>query len=74
MGERVKVNGQNVKITREPKTLYFVGGDGNIYKAKRGVKGKTLVQKTSLKREAGYLYYLDKEGYLARAPMGKKKQ
>jgi len=32
--------------------------------------GKELVQKTNLKREIGWLYFLDKEGDICRGKMG----
>lgn len=80
MGERVKVDGRMVKVSREKGYLYFVGGDGNIYRTKMQHKGrkkttqtKMLVQKTGLTRDnQKYVYYVDGSGYLARAKRGKR--
>jgi len=33
----------------------------------------TIVSKNAVKREAGYLYYVDKNGNVVRTPMKKKK-
>jgi len=72
MGEKIKVDGKEVKIKREPKVFYFVGTDG-IYSAQRGQKGtKKLFLKLNLKREKGFVYYVDAEGYLSKASMKRK--
>ena len=42
MGEKVKIDGKEVKIKREPKVFYFVGADG-IYQSQRGQKGTTFL-------------------------------
>lgn len=73
MGERVKVGKKNIRISREKGYLYFVGGDGNVYRSKMQHKGrkkskqaKTLVLRTGVKRDNNYLYYIDSAGYMAR--------
>lgn len=58
------------KIMREKGHLYYVGANGQVYKVARGKKGsKAQVSKLAVKREPGFLYFVDKEGYVARTPM-----
>ena len=82
MGEIVKdKSGKKVKVDRVSGYLYFTKGDPiSIYRAKMQHKGRTkskqphiLVKKTSVARTKGYMFYLDKSGYLSKAKMGKKK-
>ena len=81
MGERVKSNKKNVKIERETGYLYFTKGDPiTIHKTKMQHKGRTkskqtptLVLKTGTERTKGFLFYVDGEGYLAKAKMKRKK-
>jgi hypothetical protein len=83
MGEKVKVNGKAIKIVREPGYLYFTKGSPiGIYRTRMQHKGRTkskqpstLVLKTRVMRTPGFLYYVDKSGFLAKARMfrGKNK-
>ena len=43
--------------------LYFVEGDGTIWKHQGGQK--TLISKSKIEREEGYLYFIDLNGDLA---------
>ena len=43
--------------------LYFVEGDGTVWKHQGGQK--TLISKFKVKREEGYLYFIDLNGDLA---------
>lgn len=82
MGEKVKLNGKTVKIVREPGYLYFTKGDPiGIYRTKMQHRGRTkskqpskLVLKTKVPRTTGFLFYIDKEGYLAKAKMARRKK
>lgn len=75
MGEKVKVNGKNIKITRESGYLYFTKGDPiSIYRTKMQHRGRTksrqsstLVLKTKAARSSKYLYYISSDNYLSRA-------
>jgi len=75
MGQKVKVNGGSIKISREKGHLYFTKGDPiSIYGTKMQHKGRkkgkqahTLVLRTSVRRDNKYIYYVDSDGCLARA-------
>ena len=79
MGERVKIKlGKKeitLKVDKESGFLYYVKGSPlSIYKVRMQHKGrtkstlpKTLVRKTMVARNSKYIYYVDKQGYLARA-------
>ena len=43
--------------------LYFVEGDGTVWKHQGGQK--TIISKSKVKREEGYLYFIDLNGDLA---------
>lgn len=53
----------------EDKYVYFVDRRGNLTQMARGGKGEcvVLVEK-AIKREKGWMYYLDDEGDLVREP------
>ena len=82
MGEKVKVNGKDIKIERKPGYLYYTKGDPiSIYRTKMQHKGRTkskqpstLVLKTKATRTTGFLFYIDSEGFLAKAKMRRKKK
>ena len=44
--------------------LYFVEGDGTVWKHQGGQK--TIISKSKVKREEGYLYFIDINGDLAK--------
>ena len=57
-------------IDRDPeKYLYFVDKRGNITRMERGVpRARTeVILETGLKREKGFMYFLDEDGDLCRA-------
>lgn len=66
----------NEHVTRKPGHLYYIGKDGLVHetpiRGKPGTKG--TVTKIPVNKEKGYLYFLDKEGYPARAKMGRGKK
>jgi len=71
MGEKIG----KVKVDRKPKNMYYTKGDPiSIYRRDPSTKKNELVLNTKVARASGYLYYVDREGYLCRAAMkhGKK--
>jgi hypothetical protein len=54
----------------DDKYLYFVDKRGNITRMARGVaKAQTeIILKTGIRRQRGFMYYLDDEGDLVREP------
>ena len=54
----------------DAKYLYFVDKRGNVTRMQRGVaKASTeIILKTGIKRERGFMYYLDDDGDLVREP------
>lgn len=68
MGKKVS----SEKITREAGYLYYVGGDGYVWRSpmrsnKSGTKKKVGNEK--IDRKSGFMYYVDGEGYICEAPM-----
>lgn len=57
-------------VVRETGFLYYLKGT-DIYRGKKGSKAQ-LVKEVSFKRQSGYLYFLDKDGHVARSPMKRK--
>jgi hypothetical protein len=56
------------------KNLYYIDATGNVVaKPKNGGDPVVLVA-SAVTRENGYLYFLTKEGDVARTPMGAKKK
>ncbi|MBU1200959.1 MAG: hypothetical protein KJ583_01345 [Nanoarchaeota archaeon] len=56
--------------------MYFIDKQGDISRVKmaesrsdKGSKKHEKIVKVGLKKEKGYLYYLDKDGCIARSPM-----
>ncbi len=48
--------------------LYFVTGDGSVYKVQDGQR--ELVSEEKVQREQGYNYFVDTDGDVARKPWG----
>lgn len=75
MGEKVKLDGKNIKITRESGYLYYTKGDPiSIYRTKMQHRGRTkskqqstLVLKTKVARNNKYLYYISSDSCLSRS-------
>ena len=71
MADKVKT----LKLERDyKKFLYFIDGLGNVAaKLKSGDGEVTIVVKDAVVREKGWLYFLDKDGDIARSQMGARK-
>jgi hypothetical protein len=52
--------------------MYYINKDGDVWKFPRGGGKKTKVCQAGLKREKGFLYFIDKDGDIACAPMKRK--
>ena len=54
----------------DAKYLYFVEKNGDVVRMERGVpRARTeVLLRTGIKRERGYMYYLDEAGDVAREP------
>lgn len=71
-----------VGVKREEGYLYYIGKDGNVWRAKMARAGKKggkpeKVASGGVKKEKGYLYFLDKQGDISCAKMargGQKKK
>ncbi len=76
MAKAQKVNKCGIK--REGGFLYYLAGDGNVWKAgmtRAGKKPKAkpkLVAKTAVKRKKGFMYFIDRQGDVACVPMNRK--
>jgi hypothetical protein len=72
MAEKVKV----LNLERDfKKFLYWIDGSGNVAaKQKKGDGPTVILVADAVTREKGYLYFLDKEGDVARSPMDAKKK
>ena len=72
MAEKVKV----LHLERDFKQfLYWIDGSGNVVaKQKKGDAQTVVLVEGAVTREKGFLYFLDKEGDVARSPMGAKKK
>ena len=62
-------------IKREPGFLYYLGGDGFVWRNpmksnRAGRKAKVGTEKIT--RETGFLYFVDSDGYVARAKMARR--
>ncbi|HUQ49850.1 MAG TPA: hypothetical protein VM056_03970 [Terriglobales bacterium] len=59
-----------LKLDRDyRKFLYFIDGVGNVCrKAKAGDSESEILHKEAVSREDGYLYFVDKDGDVARSP------
>ena len=74
MGEKVKINGKEIKITRVSGYLYYTKGDPiSIYRTKMQHKGRTkskqkstLVLKTEVARNSKYIYFISSDECLSR--------
>lgn len=66
----------NEKVAREVGALYFIGKDGNAWQTdparKPNKRPKKMVKVFNIKKEKGYLYFIDKEGYPCRSIMNRK--
>jgi len=70
-----------VGVKRVEGYLYYIGKDGNVWRAKMARAGKKggkpeKVATAGVKKQKGYLYFLDKQGDVSCAKMargGKKK-
>lgn len=71
MAEKVK----ELKLERDfKKNLYFVDGQGNVCsKAKSGQGEATVLVAGAVQRDNRYLYFLDKDGDVARSARAAKK-
>jgi hypothetical protein len=75
MGEKVKADGKNIRITRASGYLYYTKGDPiSIYRTKMQHRGRTkskqsstLVLKTQVVRNSKYLYYISSDSCLSRS-------
>ncbi len=65
MGERIGKE----RIERKVDHLYYIGKDGHIWEKSFGKEGKKRkrVSMEKVCREEGYIYCLDREGYIARS-------
>jgi hypothetical protein len=74
MAEKVK----QIGLKRDyKKFLYFIDGEGNVCQKDRTGKGdSTILVNKAVERDNQYLYYIDKDGDIARSARasGKKKQ
>lgn len=61
--EKVK----ELNLERNGRVLY-IGSDGDIWQ----LRPKKKVAEAGIVREKGYLYFIDKEGDVSRAPMKKR--
>jgi hypothetical protein len=69
--EKVKV----LNLQRDYKVyLYFLDKEGNVCSRTKGSAGVVKVlAPNAVKREPGFLYYVDKDGDVSRSPMSRKK-
>ncbi len=63
-----------VGVQREKGFMYFLGQDGDIWRAgmtnsERNGVPKHKIAKVGVEREQGYLYFIDKQGDVSRAKM-----
>ena len=66
----------NTGVSKESGYLYYLGKDGNVWRAKMARAGKgggnaEKVADAGVTRESGYLYFIDKNGNVARSPMAR---
>ena len=66
MAEKVK----KLNLERDyKKYLYFIDGAGNVcHKAKSGEGESTVLVPNAVERDNQFLYFIDKEGDVARSP------
>ena len=74
MAEKVK----SVGVRKESGYLYYIGKDGNVWRAKMARAGKKgggarKVAEAHIRREEGFLYYVGKDGHVWRAKMAQVK-
>ena len=72
MAEKVKTVG----VSKQCGFLYYLGKDGNVWRAKMARAGKgggnaEKVANAGVSRESGYLYFVDKDGDVSRAKMAR---
>lgn len=67
-----------VGIKKEPGWLYYIGKDGDIWRAEMARAGRKRVRvkrqkvaRVGIKKAKGYLYFVDKKGDVSRAPMAR---
>ena len=74
MAQKTKV--KKLGVVRKAGYIYFVGGSPlTVGRSKRGQKGtKSVVQKTTVKREKGFLYFLDSDGDISKSKMKRRGQ
>lgn len=68
MAEKVK----NLNLQRDYKNyLYFIDGSGNVcQKAKSGEGESKVLVENAVDRDNRFLYFIDKDGDIARSPRG----
>jgi hypothetical protein len=61
---------QTLGITKDEAYVYFVDRRGNLLRMERGVAKATceVVLEKAVRREKGFMYYLDDDGDLVREP------
>ncbi len=72
MAEKVK----ELKLQRDYKTyLYFIDGSGNVcQKPKSGEGESKILVPNAVERDNKFLYFIDKDGDIARSARGAKKK
>ena len=72
MAEKVK----QLNLQRDyKKFLYYIDGDGNVcQKPKSGEGESTVLVPHAVQREGQYLYFIDKEGDVARSARGTRRK
>lgn len=72
MAEKVK----KLNLQRDyKKFLYYIDGDGNVcQKPKSGEGESTVLVPHAVQREGQYLYFIDKEGDVARSARGTRRK
>lgn len=70
MAEKVKKLG----LERDyKKYLYFIDGNGNVcQKSKSGEGESKVLVENAVERDNSFLYFIDKEGDVARSPRGSR--
>ena len=70
MAEKVK----KLNLQRDYKNyLYYIDGNGNVcQKAKSGQGDSKILVENAVERDNRFLYFIDKEGDVARSPRGSR--
>ena len=60
-------NASLIQPMREPTHLYYISGDGHVSRKNKKDGTTEVLHPNAVKRDNKYLYFLDKEGDIARA-------